>query len=576
MTPGLPSHALPRHLPLAALVAAFAALLILPGPAHADEVPCGAVLVASTTLDGDLLGCLGDGLIVGADGITIDLSGHEVVGAGLGAGIRNNGFDGVTIRNGAVRGFLSGVQLNPGTVGNVVEALTATRNEIAGVLLVGTAQTQIRNSTIEFQAKDGIVLVGGSNANAVTGNTVGSNGGQGIFVQSSSANVFQSNHVALSGDHGVLFEEASGNQVLASTLSSNGDAGLGLLLGSDSNVARGNTVSQNQDAAFVVTGSHANRIEQNTATDNGDAGVVTDESNGSLILDNTIWGSSDSGIFLQFSNGSVIRGNDVRFNPSGIELTSSNGNRVELNDASNSLGTGIELQGSFGNSVVLNIANANGAQGIHVAAHAELPGDGNLIDCNTTNENQGDGIVVAASAHTIRANIADLNDGWGFHASIGNIDGGANDARGNSELAQCFGVYCGPAPRECVAPPPPPPPPPAPPLPPPPPPPPGPPPPATPPPPPPTGGVAAAAAQPQQVVGRCRVPNVKSRTLRRARKAIVRAGCRVGKVRSRYSSRRKGRIISQSPRAGRPVRRGFRVNLVLSRGLRATHPPLRR
>jgi hypothetical protein len=66
---------------------------------------------------------------------------------------------------------------------------------------------------------------------------------------------------------------------------------------------------------------------------------------------------------------------------------------------------------------------------------------------------------------------------------------------------------------------------------------------------------------------RCRVPNVKRRNLRQARIALVRAGCRVGAIRKRYSKVRKGRVLAQSPgRIGTRAYRGFRVNLVLSKG----------
>ena len=69
---------------------------------------------------------------------------------------------------------------------------------------------------------------------------------------------------------------------------------------------------------------------------------------------------------------------------------------------------------------------------------------------------------------------------------------------------------------------------------------------------------------------RCQVPNVKRRTLRRARIALVRAGCRVGTIRRRYSRVRKGRVIAQSPgRPGTKAYRGFRVNVVVSKGARA-------
>src|ERR687895_371046 len=161
---------MPRRTALSlGVAAAAAALLMVSGAAHGADTECGAVLVASTTLDGDLLACPGDALIVGADGITIDLNGNSIVGAGLGAGIRNDGFDNVTIKNGAVQGFLYGVELNPGTVGNVVAGLNVTGNKAAGVELDGATQNQLRSSIMEAQANDGVVLVGGSNANVIRG-----------------------------------------------------------------------------------------------------------------------------------------------------------------------------------------------------------------------------------------------------------------------------------------------------------------------------------------------------------------------------------------------------------------------
>jgi hypothetical protein len=65
---------------------------------------------------------------------------------------------------------------------------------------------------------------------------------------------------------------------------------------------------------------------------------------------------------------------------------------------------------------------------------------------------------------------------------------------------------------------------------------------------------------------RCRIPNVKRRPLRAARVALVRAGCRVGAIRKRYSKVKKGRVIAQSGRVGFRAYRGFRVNLILSKG----------
>jgi hypothetical protein len=65
---------------------------------------------------------------------------------------------------------------------------------------------------------------------------------------------------------------------------------------------------------------------------------------------------------------------------------------------------------------------------------------------------------------------------------------------------------------------------------------------------------------------RCRVPRVIGQTLARARRTIRLARCSVGRVRRVRSSRRRGRVFRQTPRAGRRLVRGSPVNLVVSRG----------
>jgi hypothetical protein len=67
---------------------------------------------------------------------------------------------------------------------------------------------------------------------------------------------------------------------------------------------------------------------------------------------------------------------------------------------------------------------------------------------------------------------------------------------------------------------------------------------------------------------RCKVPRVIGKRLAAARRAIVRARCRVGRVRRARSARPRGRVLSQSPRAGVRRQQGTRVRLVVSSGRR--------
>jgi beta-lactam-binding protein with PASTA domain len=63
---------------------------------------------------------------------------------------------------------------------------------------------------------------------------------------------------------------------------------------------------------------------------------------------------------------------------------------------------------------------------------------------------------------------------------------------------------------------------------------------------------------------RCTVPRVIGLTLSRAKAKIRAKHCSVGRIR-RAHSRRVGRVIGQTPKAGKVKPAGFRVNLVVGR-----------
>jgi ABC-type transport system substrate-binding protein len=128
----------------------------------------------------------------------------------------------------------------------------------------------------------------------------------------------------------------------------------------------------------------------------------------------------------------------------------------------------------------------------------------------------------------------------------------ANESSGTMLDGQSTVTIAGPPPPPPPQPPPPPAPPPPPVPPPPPPPPPGPPPPGPPPPPPPPPRA------------RCVVPWVLGMTVSRARARIRSRHCLVGRVRHRRS-RKVGRVVGQTPRAGAIRARGTKVNLVVGR-----------
>ena len=68
---------------------------------------------------------------------------------------------------------------------------------------------------------------------------------------------------------------------------------------------------------------------------------------------------------------------------------------------------------------------------------------------------------------------------------------------------------------------------------------------------------------------KCIVPRVVRLTLKKARRKIVSAHCRLGKVTRRFSTRKKkGRVLSQRPKAGKTLPDGAKVRLVVGKGPR--------
>ena len=106
---------------------------------------CGDTITADTTLDRDLTGCPSNGLVIGADDITLDLNGHTISGDGkpvrrcprgssATSESSNDDHAGVTVRNGSVRGFAIGV-LVVGVRGNRLVELSSSRNQFFGFVI---------------------------------------------------------------------------------------------------------------------------------------------------------------------------------------------------------------------------------------------------------------------------------------------------------------------------------------------------------------------------------------------------------------------------------------------------------
>jgi parallel beta-helix repeat protein len=390
-----------------------------PEPPAPTAVTCGQVVTTSIQLTANLTDCQDSGLVIGASNIVVDLDGRTIDGVGMGAGILNDGFSRVTIRNGTIQGFDHGVELLSETDLNLIESLTVQGNEIAAIELFEAWEgNEVRGSTLVGNGA-GIALVSGTRGTVVTDNTMSGSSGAGLLLRDADDNVLARNGISGGGDLGVGLERATGNTLADNEVLSNSDGGI-----------------------EIRYASHDNLVEGNFVSNSGDTGILVSESDGNHVISNTTRHLSDSGITLDSANDGVVRGNDVRLSPGGIEMSGSSRNLIEDNIASENTGNGIELGGdSFGNDVVLNVTNDNAAAGIYVEGEA-IAEPGNIIDRNTALRNAADGIAVAKGGHVIVANVVRDNRAWGIYANGVNLDGLFNVATGNGQAAQCFGVVC--------------------------------------------------------------------------------------------------------------------------------------
>lgn len=376
------------------LLAAVAVLLLATptGSAFASHVECGAVITADTTLDADLLDCPGSGIVIGADGITLDLNGHVVDGDGVagdetngcGAGIANSlclprdrGHDDVTITGGTVREFETGVSIRR-SAGVVISRTLFTGNE-SGVGL-----------------------------NDVTGATV-------------KRNVFYRN-----GAHSIDAIEADGARIERNRAFANGN-GIRLVSGVDGLIAR-NDVEDNAVIGITVEdGVNRNRIIHNRVHGNGHAGIVVFEGTRLNRVEHNAVSRNGHAPGIHFFDGGIVVDKDTH-----VSRNSVTGNS-----------RGIVLSGHGQNRIVENRVTANVADGIVVELASDDPGrPQNILTGNVASANGDDGIDVEDPLTVLSANVARRNADLGIEAVPGVTDGGRNQAFANGNPLQCLNVIC--------------------------------------------------------------------------------------------------------------------------------------
>jgi large repetitive protein len=305
------------------IAAAMGLLLAVPATSQATGVACGTTITSNTKLRADLTNCPGDGLVVGADRITLDLGRYTIDGAGNGAGIRLAGRRNVTIKGGTVREFAT------------------------GLALADSSGNRVSGTAVKAVAGRGVDVTGGS-ANSFEG--LDSSGNRtGIALTDSTRNTVRLGRFTGNAITGALLFGATGNRVELNRFAGNVGNGIAVVEGANDNTVAANAVDGSQ-TGVIVDAAHDNLLSLNTVGGAGDGILVAGDRNtvaGNLV-DRSVGGCDGCSGW-------------------GIGITAGAGNVVKANLVQRSLSDGIHVAAP-GTWIGFNVALRNGGWGIVAVA----------------------------------------------------------------------------------------------------------------------------------------------------------------------------------------------------------------
>ncbi|MFZ6002933.1 MAG: right-handed parallel beta-helix repeat-containing protein [Actinomycetota bacterium] len=278
----------------------LAVVLTAPLPASAAAVECGQVITSSITLQEDLTCATGDGLVVGAANVQIDLNGHQILVEGSdgnpAVGVRNAGYPRLSIQNGRVLSFDAGPAiLITGAVNNKVTDVEAWGWIEAGVKVVDSSRILLRGNDLDGDSR-GLWMVNTSDSvirdsklaasnfgsaavitgdrNRLTGNEITNSGDSRGLVLTGNQNAVIDNTIHSNDPHGATIA-GNGNVVRRNVVSANGtptSPGYGVQITGEGGLVDGNQLNANFGDGLRVTGSII--VRNNVANDNTGWGIL--------------------------------------------------------------------------------------------------------------------------------------------------------------------------------------------------------------------------------------------------------------------------------------------------------------
>jgi len=214
-------------------LAASASATPAPTPSFPTREGTCAMRVTESFILANDMSCDGDGMVIVADNITVDLGGHTLTGPGMGpqtwplpqldsVGVRVGGHTGVTVRNGKTTAFSTGIYFID-MVSSSIEGVTTLRNRF-GFYIHASQKITVKDSDVEFniyglhlQNSDDCVLVN----NLLARQTYNSPGGYGLYLYASSRNRVTDNTIDSNINWGIWFSDTKENVIFHNNIVGN-------------------------------------------------------------------------------------------------------------------------------------------------------------------------------------------------------------------------------------------------------------------------------------------------------------------------------------------------------------------
>ncbi len=283
-----------------------------------QALACGDTISRNTTLRRNLLNCPGDGLIIGASGINLNVNGKRITGTGSGSavGVAIENVTNVTIRNGTVRNFSTQIFIRESN-GTRVRNMVLNGPENIGIQVQSSNHVDVRQTRIRNLRSLGLLVI--SSDGFELRNSRISNVGTGSQT---------SGGLTCGGGNGISSFLSSGVRIMNNLFTRISRSGILHVASPDGNIS-GNTISNtssrpcNDDfgAITITAGSGRTVVASNRILDNDDFGIGLRQNVEDIKIRNNKLQENTGGIFLsRGAAGTQLRRNCISQSVTGIGL----------------------------------------------------------------------------------------------------------------------------------------------------------------------------------------------------------------------------------------------------------------